>query len=164
MNTAWRHSFPLPSLFEAPLKIGEHRYKALCPSHEERNASCVVNYHRKFGWRWHCFACNADGDALDVLTLRGMAVREALERLGSNGDVWDLGLPVPKPLPARRHLQSVHQASKCLRKPSATPAATSTPPSSRASTAVARRPRSLRRRWPAGRSPLVSTLASGLGA
>ena len=81
MNTEWRHSFPLPSLFEAPLKIGEHRYKALCPSHEERNASCVVNYHRKHGWRWHCFACNADGDALDVLTLRGMAVREALEVL-----------------------------------------------------------------------------------
>ena len=81
VNTAWRHSFPLPSLFEAPLKIGEHRYKAICPSHEERNASCVVNYHRRHGWRWHCFACNADGDALDVLTLRGMAVREALDIL-----------------------------------------------------------------------------------
>ena len=81
MNTAWRHAFPLPSLFDAPLKIGEHRFKALCPAHLETHASCVVNYHRKFGWRWHCFACNADGDALDVLTLRGMAVREALEVL-----------------------------------------------------------------------------------
>lgn len=86
MNTAWRHSFALPSLFEAPIKIGEHRYKALCPSpdHPERNASCVVNYHRKHGWRWHCFACGADGDALDVLTLRGMAVREALDMLAGD--------------------------------------------------------------------------------
>lgn len=86
MNRTYRHSFPLPSLFPDATKIGQDRFRALCPVHAETHPSCIVNYHRKHGWRWHCFACGGDGDALDVLTERDkIAVREALAILDVQG-------------------------------------------------------------------------------
>lgn len=81
MDRSYRHTVSLKALFPEAQPIGYDRFKALCPVHLERNPSCIVNYHADHGWRWHCFACGADGDALDVLTLRGMAFREALDLL-----------------------------------------------------------------------------------
>lgn len=82
MRKDWRHLFPLKALFSDALPIGHNRFRALCPVHLESNPSCIVNYHRVHGWRWHCFACGSDGDALDVLTGRDrMTFREGVEFL-----------------------------------------------------------------------------------
>lgn len=83
MTHAWRHTFPLTALFPDRLQVGKDRYRVLCPVHLETRPSCIVNLHRTHGWRWHCFACGADGDAIDVLTKRdGLTWREAIEILG----------------------------------------------------------------------------------
>lgn len=85
-DRSYRHAFPLPSLFPNATKIGSDRFRALCPVHDETHPSCIVNYHRKYGWKWHCFSCGGDGDALDVLTERDqIAVREALRLLDVQG-------------------------------------------------------------------------------
>lgn len=80
MNRSFRHTFDLTSLFESVTPIGDKRFRALCPDpkHLESRPSCVVNYNSTHGWRWHCFSCGADGDALDVLAGRGLTARAAL--------------------------------------------------------------------------------------
>lgn len=84
MNRAWRHTFPLTALFPSAIPVGSQRVRAICPDpkHAETHPSCVVNYHDEHGWTFHCFACGAHGDALDVLTGReGMTVRAAMDFL-----------------------------------------------------------------------------------
>ena len=48
----------------------------LCPFHDERTASCVVDERR-----FHCFGCGADGDLFDYIQLRdGCNFREAFRK------------------------------------------------------------------------------------
>ncbi len=44
-----------------PLKKAGSNFSACCPFHEERTASFVVNPKKQF---YHCFGCNASGDAI----------------------------------------------------------------------------------------------------
>jgi hypothetical protein len=87
--------FPLLSLFPDAIKIADGKWKALCPVHAEKNPSCYINTHPKHGWRWHCFSCGGDGNAIDVLVKRDrMTFREAVSH--TRGDEQ-----VARPMPIR---------------------------------------------------------------
>jgi len=66
-------------------RMGQNRFRALCPFHQDRDPSLVV-YSQE--GRWHCFGCGARGDVLDLI--RGLeghesfmdALRAAASRAG----------------------------------------------------------------------------------
>jgi len=66
-------------------RMGHHRFRALCPFHQDRDPSLVV--YAQEG-RWHCFGCGARGDVVDLV--RGLeghdsfveALRSAADRAG----------------------------------------------------------------------------------
>ena len=76
---------------------------AVCPFHDDRNPSMKF-----YGRRFHCFGCQADGDAVDFTArFYGIPVREAAEKLadmfmipydGSSYRARDRPEPVEKPL------------------------------------------------------------------
>lgn len=47
------------------IPAGHNRYKALCPFHNEKTPSFVINDERQL---YHCFGCNAHGDVISFLT------------------------------------------------------------------------------------------------
>jgi DNA primase len=58
---------------------GSHSYKALCPFHDDRNPSLLVD---ETDGHFHCFACKARGDVIDfVRRVDGLSFAEACERL-----------------------------------------------------------------------------------
>lgn len=60
-------------------------YKALCPFHNEKTPSFMVNPERNF---WYCFGCQKGGDIFSfVMEMEGMEFREVLERLGERAGV-----------------------------------------------------------------------------
>ncbi|HHX58445.1 MAG TPA: DNA primase [Candidatus Moranbacteria bacterium] len=60
-------------------------YKALCPFHNEKNPSFMVNAERNF---WYCFGCQKGGDIFTfVQEMEGLDFREALERLAERAGV-----------------------------------------------------------------------------
>jgi len=68
----------------------------LCPFHDERTASCVVDERR-----FHCFGCGADGDLFDYIQLRdGCDFREAFRKASQMaGDFVPFMKPAMKPVP-----------------------------------------------------------------
>lgn len=66
-----------------------------CPVHGERNPSCSVQ-HTKHGIAWHCFACDAGGDALSLvaavhgLDVRGRGFRDVLREGARIAGAWDV--------------------------------------------------------------------------
>lgn len=67
---------------------GGARHKGLCPFHSEHTPSFMVSSDTH---RYHCFGCDADGDAISLLTeLGGMTFREAVADLAAR-----VGLTVP---------------------------------------------------------------------
>ena len=75
---------------------GGTAYKALCPFHEDKNPSLSVTLKDK-GWLWHCFGCNAGGDAIEFVKKReGLSFREAVIKLSPEA------LRLLSPLPAQR--------------------------------------------------------------
>lgn len=51
------------------------RGKILCPVHDERKASAVVDMNTG---KWRCFACHAHGDAIDLIQAKeGVSFSEA---------------------------------------------------------------------------------------
>ena len=64
-------------------------YKALCPFHNEKTPSFMVNAERNF---WYCFGCQKGGDIFSFLMeIEGLEFREALERLADR-----TGVDLPK--------------------------------------------------------------------
>jgi len=64
-------------------------YKALCPFHNEKTPSFMVNAERNF---WYCFGCQKGGDIFSFLMeIEGLEFREALERLAER-----TGVDLPK--------------------------------------------------------------------
>lgn len=60
-------------------------YKALCPFHNEKTPSFMVNAERNF---WYCFGCQKGGDIFSFLMeIEGLEFREALERLAERTNV-----------------------------------------------------------------------------
>src|SRR5580700_1914498 len=68
-----------------PLQRSGSRYKALCPFHEEKTASFMV---QKGDSHYHCFGCGAHGDAIAFLmTHVKMGFSEAVESLAERFQV-----------------------------------------------------------------------------
>ena len=64
-------------------------YKALCPFHNEKTPSFMVNTEKNF---WYCFGCQKGGDIFSfVMEMEGLEFREALERLAEKA-----GIEVPR--------------------------------------------------------------------
>ena len=58
---------------------GPHAYKALCPFHDDKNPSLLVDER---DGHFHCFACKARGDVIDfVRRIDGLGFAETCERL-----------------------------------------------------------------------------------
>jgi DNA primase len=67
-------------------------YKACCPFHNEKTASFYVNDEKGF---YHCFGCQAHGDAIRFLTdARGLPFMDAVKELA---DAAGLEVPAPDP-------------------------------------------------------------------
>ena len=64
-----------------PLKRAGRNFKALCPFHQEKTASFIVNPEKQI---FYCFGCHAGGDAFAFLMkIDGLTFPEALEKLGA---------------------------------------------------------------------------------
>ena len=60
-------------------------YKALCPFHNEKTPSFMVNAERNF---WYCFGCQKGGDIFSfIMEIEGLDFREALQRLAERTNV-----------------------------------------------------------------------------
>lgn len=71
------------------LKRHGREHTGLCPFHKEKSPSFTVNDDKGF---YHCFGCNAHGDAIRFLTEHeGLPYPEAVERLAG-----EFGLPLPQ--------------------------------------------------------------------
>lgn len=72
------------------LKRSGQNYTGLCPFHDEKTPSFVVNPIKKV---FHCFGCGAGGDLFHFLTqIEGISFAEALERLAHKA-----GVTLPEP-------------------------------------------------------------------
>ncbi len=60
-------------------------HKALCPFHNEKTPSFMVNVERNF---WYCFGCQKGGDIFSFLMeIEGLSFREALVRLAEKANI-----------------------------------------------------------------------------
>ena len=67
------------------LKKAGINYKGLCPFHQERSGSFMVNPDRQI---YKCFGCNEGGDAFDfVMKMEGLTFPEALQLLADRAGV-----------------------------------------------------------------------------
>ncbi|MGE0180576.1 MAG: DNA primase, partial [Sphingomonas sp.] len=67
-------------------------FKACCPFHNEKTASFYVNDEKGF---YHCFGCQAHGDAIRWLTdAKGLAFMDAVKELA---DAAGMDVPAPDP-------------------------------------------------------------------
>lgn len=72
-------------------------HKGCCPFHSEKTPSFTVNDEKGF---WHCFGCQAHGDALRWLTdAQGMGFLDAVRQLA---DAAGMEVPAPSPEAQRR--------------------------------------------------------------
>jgi len=74
------------------LQRAGREFKACCPFHNEKTASFYVNDEKGF---YHCFGCQAHGDAIRWLTdQRGLAFMDAVKELA---DAAGMAVPAPDP-------------------------------------------------------------------
>jgi DNA primase len=60
-------------------------WKALCPFHNEKTPSFMVNEEKQF---WHCFGCQKHGDIFTfIMEMEGLDFREALKTLAEKAGV-----------------------------------------------------------------------------
>jgi len=84
----------LSSLIGRSLKLQKagREFKACCPFHNEKTPSFYVNDEKGF---FHCFGCQAHGDAISWLTdARGLAFMDAVKELA---DQAGMEMPAPDP-------------------------------------------------------------------
>ena len=69
--------------------------KALCPFHDDKTPSLLIDSSRDRGRQhFHCFACGAHGDAIDLVKERlNIGFREAVEWLSSDFAIVSTGKP-----------------------------------------------------------------------
>lgn len=67
--------------------------KALCPFHDDKTPSLLIDSSRDQGRQhFHCFACGAHGDAIDLVKERlNVGFREAVEWLSSGFAIVSMG-------------------------------------------------------------------------
>jgi hypothetical protein len=74
-------------LFPEAKRFAKGRWWALCFAHEDTNKSLLLSKN-DHGWRFHCYVCHVDGDAVDVLTRREeLTYSQALKRLDTEEPV-----------------------------------------------------------------------------
>lgn len=80
------------------------RGKALCPFHNERTSSFIVNQVRQ---TFHCFGCGAHGDVIAfIMNLKGLSFKDALSYLGmASGKP----APIPPDIQRQRKLQQSYE-------------------------------------------------------
>ncbi|HKR25611.1 MAG TPA: DNA primase, partial [Allosphingosinicella sp.] len=84
----------LSTLIQRSVKLQRagREWKACCPFHKEKTPSFYVNDEKGF---YHCFGCQAHGDAIRWLTdQRGLSFMDAVKELADAA-----GMPVPAPDP-----------------------------------------------------------------
>jgi DNA primase len=84
----------LSSLIGRSVKLTKagNEYKACCPFHNEKTPSFYVNDEKSF---YHCFGCQAHGDAIRWMTdQRGLTFMDAVKELADSA-----GMEVPAPDP-----------------------------------------------------------------
>ncbi len=69
--------------------------KALCPFHDDKTPSLLIDSNRDQGRQhFHCFACGAHGDAIDLVKARlNVGFKEAVEWLSSGFAIASAGKP-----------------------------------------------------------------------
>jgi len=85
---------PLSALIGKSVKLTKagREYKACCPFHNEKTPSFYVNDEKGF---YHCFGCQAHGDAIRWLTdARGLPFMDAVKELA---DAAGMDVPAPDP-------------------------------------------------------------------
>lgn len=84
--------------------------KALCPLHNDRKPSLVVDHKRNL---WHCFVCSCGGDGIRLVEkVKGFGFRDAL--IWINGE---LGLGLSQESPKRNHyLEALNASYESLKK------------------------------------------------
>lgn len=72
-------------------KKGE--YVGLCPFHSEKTPSFTVSEDKDF---YHCFGCNAHGDAIDfIMALHGLEFADAVRKLADGAGIGGYGDAAP---------------------------------------------------------------------
>jgi DNA primase len=80
------------------------RGKALCPFHNERTPSFIVNQARQ---TFHCFGCGAHGDVITfIMKLKGLSFKDALSYLGM---APGKPIPIDPDIQRRRKLQQSYE-------------------------------------------------------
>lgn len=77
---AMKRAYPLPAIVGGLTKLlpAAGGFKARCPLHDERSPSFTMFVGQDGTWRFHCFGCGEQGDALDFIQKRhGVSLREA---------------------------------------------------------------------------------------
>lgn len=87
------------------LKPGGANFKAVCPFHQEKTPSFMVNRERQF---WHCFGCDQGGDVFAfVQKIENMEFIEALRLLAAKAGV-ELQSYDPRAQSERTRLHDIH--------------------------------------------------------
>jgi len=67
------------------LKASGANFRGLCPFHNEKSPSFIVNAERQ---NWHCFGCGKGGDVFTFLEeIEGMEFKEALKYLADKAGI-----------------------------------------------------------------------------
>jgi len=91
-----------------PLKRSGRNYKALCPFHQEKTPSFMVNADRQI---FRCFGCGAGGDVIEfVMKQEGYSFMEALRALAERGRV-SLPETTPENASRRERLLRLHETA-----------------------------------------------------
>lgn len=79
------------------LQRAGHEFKACCPFHNEKTPSFYVNDQKGF---YHCFGCEAHGDAIRWMTeQQGLQFMDAVKELAL---IAGMDVPAPDPRTAKR--------------------------------------------------------------
>ena len=85
-------------------------YRALCPFHNEKSPSFMVNEEKQF---WHCFGCQKSGDIFAfVMEMEGLEFREALNSLAEKAGVKLQSYSPQKSQEKNRTLEILELATK----------------------------------------------------
>ncbi|MEO1921964.1 MAG: DNA primase [Sphingomonadaceae bacterium] len=102
-----RNAITLSTLIGRTVKLQRagHEFKACCPFHNEKTPSFYVNDQKGF---YHCFGCEAHGDAIRWMTeQQGLQFMDAVKELAL---IAGMEVPAPDPRTAKRQ-----EAAKGLR-------------------------------------------------